>query len=49
MLPEEVIDFLGKFGTKEKIDLTEYLDKTLLEELLAEESSVQEKLNSIEK
>jgi hypothetical protein len=49
MLPEEVVDFLGKFGTKEKIDLTEYLDKTLLEELLAEESSIQEKLNSIER
>jgi hypothetical protein len=49
MLPAEVTEFLGKFGKEEKIDLTEYFDKTLLEEVLAEESSVQEKLNAMER
>lgn len=49
MLPEEVVEFLGKFGKEEKIDLAEYFDKTLLEEVIAEESSVQEKFNKLER
>jgi hypothetical protein len=49
LLPEEAVEFLGKFGTKEKIDLAEYFDKTLLEEVIAEESSVQEKFNKLER
>ena len=49
LLPEEAVEFLGKFGREEKIDLAEYFDKTLLEEVIAEESSVQEKFNKLER
>lgn len=49
MLPEEVVEFLGKFGNEEQIDLAEYFDKTLLEEVIAEEASVQEKFDKLER
>ena len=53
LLPEEAVKFLGKFGDKyqegEQIDLAEYFDKTLLEEVINEESSVQEKFDKLER
>lgn len=54
LLPEEVVAFLGKFGDKEskeedKIDLAQYFGQTLLEEVIAEESSVQSKFDTLER
>jgi hypothetical protein len=47
LLPEEVVILLGEYGNTEKIDLAQYFGVDLLEEVLSEETSTQEKYDAL--